>query len=401
MRFTPLVLLVVACSSDPDPTFHSDIQPMIERSCVQCHSPGNIAPFSLETYADVVEHAAAIEVAIRDRVMPPSPVDVSGACQTFRDAPYLTDDEIARFATWVDKNNPIGDPKDAPPPTKPPPPLAFDEERAMPEPYAPTTAPSDEYRCFVLDPIAASDRFLTAFEFVPQDARVVHHVLLFANETEAEDAAAIALDDRDPGPGYTCFGTAGENVGTTLLATWTPGSRAQAFDPGFGVRIAGGRKLVMQMHYNYASGVRPDQTRVKLRTAQGVDHEIFVALVDDGALVVPAGRAEAPYTWEIPLSDVLPVPMKVVFTAPHMHNYGRKARFEVVRENGKVECLTDTPRWDFHWQRTYDYAEQPELRPEDTLRMTCTYDTRERETPLLWGERTEDEMCMSIVGLTL
>lgn len=381
-------------------TYHRDVRPIIERSCVGCHAPDNIAPFALDSYAEVASRAAPIEAAIRSRAMPPSPVDVSGACQDFVDADYLTDAEIATIATWAAAGAIEGDPGEAPPPRPAPPALAFDRDLAPPAPYAPATVRSDDYRCFVLPALASEDRFVTAVEVTPGEPRVVHHVLLFANLEAAEDQAAAALDAADPGLGYTCFGNAGEGVGSTLVAVWTPGQDPQDFG-SLGVRIPGGRSLVMQVHYNYTSGARPDLTRVRLRTAAAVDEELYMTLLDDGALVVPPGEPAAAYTWELPLADLAPAPLKLRFAGTHMHNYGRTARLELARANGTRECLVDTPRWDFHWQRLYQLARPPVLRPTDAVRMTCTYDTRDRVQPLRWGERTEDEMCMTFVGVTL
>ena len=35
------------------PTFHKDVQPIVQRSCGNCHVQGGIAPFALQTYQDV------------------------------------------------------------------------------------------------------------------------------------------------------------------------------------------------------------------------------------------------------------------------------------------------------------------------------------------------------------
>ena len=39
------------------PTFHSDIQPLLAKHCAACHRPGEVAPFSLLTYADAAKRA--------------------------------------------------------------------------------------------------------------------------------------------------------------------------------------------------------------------------------------------------------------------------------------------------------------------------------------------------------
>lgn len=408
MKFYSLICgaLLAACGADQAQgtaqtlTYHRDIRPIVERECVGCHSNGNIAPFTLTSYGDVVEHQDGMYAAIRDRTMPPSPVDVSGACQTFTDRRYLSADEIARVAAWIDAGSPEGDPADAPLAIVPPLPPTYDFQTAPSAAYVSTAHMSDDYRCFVLGKIADVDRFVTAVNLVPGDPRVVHHVLLFANTTAGEDAAAVALDAADPQLGYSCFGNAGDGVGQRLITVWTPGSGPKVYEPGFGVRVPAGRSLVMQVHYNYSTVTAPDLTTVKLRTAANVTNEVYVGLLDDGALVVPPNQQAASYRWEIPLSDRLPGSAKIRWVAPHMHTYGRQARSELRHADGTTSCLADVPRWDFHWQRIYDYAQPVELLPSDTVVNTCTYDTRGRSTPLTWGVRTEDEMCLVVVGLT-
>ena len=49
------------------------------------------------------------------------------------------------------------------------------------------------------------DRWVTKVEWAPGDRKLVHHILSYIDTT----SAAEALDRRDPGPGYTCFGGPG------------------------------------------------------------------------------------------------------------------------------------------------------------------------------------------------
>ena len=60
-----------ASSSQPQVTFNRDIAPIIFHSCANCHRPGEAAPFSLLTYADVKKHARQIAEVTRTRNMPP------------------------------------------------------------------------------------------------------------------------------------------------------------------------------------------------------------------------------------------------------------------------------------------------------------------------------------------
>ena len=42
------------------PTFHKDVEPIMQAKCQQCHRPNDIAPFALLTYDDASTYAADI-----------------------------------------------------------------------------------------------------------------------------------------------------------------------------------------------------------------------------------------------------------------------------------------------------------------------------------------------------
>jgi hypothetical protein len=55
-------------AAPPAVTFTKDIAPILQRSCQNCHRPGQVAPMSLITYEDVRPWARAIRqrTSIRD-----------------------------------------------------------------------------------------------------------------------------------------------------------------------------------------------------------------------------------------------------------------------------------------------------------------------------------------------
>ena len=61
-------------------TYHRDIKAILDRSCAGCHAPGNIAPFSLQTYDEAKAFAPALAAAVMAGTMPPWPPD--NACNT-------------------------------------------------------------------------------------------------------------------------------------------------------------------------------------------------------------------------------------------------------------------------------------------------------------------------------
>src|SRR5215210_332003 len=97
------------------PTFTKDIAPILQRSCVTCHRPGEMAPMSLMTYEDARPWARAIKTRTASREMPPFHIDKTIGIQQFKNDPSLSDQEIAMVVKWADGGAPRGNPADMPP----------------------------------------------------------------------------------------------------------------------------------------------------------------------------------------------------------------------------------------------------------------------------------------------
>ena len=106
-------------------TFHRDIEPILQRSCQNCHRDGGVAPMPLVEYEQVAPFAGLIEykTQLRDRAgaMPPWYAEKDIGIQHFKNDPSLSDEELAAISTWARTGAPQGDPADAPEP------LVFDD----------------------------------------------------------------------------------------------------------------------------------------------------------------------------------------------------------------------------------------------------------------------------------
>ena len=107
-----LAMASVARAANP-PTFARDVAPIIYTKCAPCHHPGEAAPFSLLTYADVKKRSAQIAAATRSGYMPPWLPEAGYG--EFLDERRLTAAELATIANWVSAGAPEG-PADAVPP---------------------------------------------------------------------------------------------------------------------------------------------------------------------------------------------------------------------------------------------------------------------------------------------
>jgi hypothetical protein len=254
---------------------------------------------------------------------------------------------------------------------------------------------------------------------VPGNHQLVHHVIGFLIDpnapalvgTNAEMMAALDAEDPDR-DGWPCFGAAGEGVSVeSVPIQWGPGAGAVTFARGAGIRVQRDRELVVQVHYNMAtagSEGQTDQTSVKLQLADRVERQALFVLPDlmldtlrtEQPAALPPGRQSVSYTWtesiEAMLGGPLDVPLEIVSLAAHMHERGRKWTYELDNGDG-FDCIGRVNRWDFGWQRQYDYVTPPLLTSDSRFRLTCEYDTSGDSEPVLPGWGTRNEMCLSVM----
>ena len=106
-------------------TFHRDIEPILQRSCQNCHRAGGVGPMPLVTFEQVAPYAGLIEykTGLRDRAgaMPPWYMEKDVGIQSYKNDPSLSEAELAAISTWARTGTQKGDPADAPEP------LVFDD----------------------------------------------------------------------------------------------------------------------------------------------------------------------------------------------------------------------------------------------------------------------------------
>ncbi|MFP2927089.1 hypothetical protein ACLESO_18185 [Pyxidicoccus sp. 3LG] len=428
LRVLPCALLAVltACSEDPAPTpteplppatWHKDVAPLIQAKCGTCHDEGGIAPFALQTYADALAHRDSIKAAVQAGTMPPWPP--SPDCNTYKQDRSLDEAQKALLTRWVDEGAAEGDPAEAAALPAPTGGLSrVDVRLEMPESYLPRQSP-DDYRCFIIDWPETRTRYITGFRADPGNRATVHHVIAFLAKPNLVSTFQ-ALDDADPGPGYTCFGgPGGDATRATWLGGWAPGSLGMDFPTDTGLRVEPGSKVILQVHYNdHGTRPGPDRSAVAFKVDDTVKKVAHVQpwanptwLSDRSSMRIPAGSADTTHAWSLEPTPIISfitegqffnnVPITVHSAALHMHTRGTRARAEVVRSSGARQCILEIPHWDFHWQGSYGLQRPIQLFNGDRLALECHWDnSAPGATDRHWGEGTDDEMCLGVFFLT-
>ena len=87
----------------------TDVAPVIEKRCVGCHQPGEIAPMAFTSYQEVRPWAKAIRAAVIKKSMPPWSADPAKSVH-MANSRALTPKEIDTLVKWVDAGAPEGKP---------------------------------------------------------------------------------------------------------------------------------------------------------------------------------------------------------------------------------------------------------------------------------------------------
>jgi mono/diheme cytochrome c family protein len=390
------------------PTFSKDVAPIFQQHCQTCHHPGDIAPFSLMTYDDAAAHATDIKLMTKTRQMPPwKPVD---GCGAFDQPRVLSASEIDTIGKWVDGGAPAGNATDLPTP------LQFNSNWVLgqpdlvlsyPEAYTPP-ATGDMYRCFPIPTNLTQDQYVSAIDVHPGDRGEVHHVIAYIDTS----GSSQALDDKDPGPGYSSFGGPGfsvTNVNAATLGGWAPGSRPIQLPDGIAYSLPAASRVVLQVHYHpHDAKVTPDKTEIGIYFAKSKPKQLLriIPLINQD-FTIPPNEANYLVTASLPIP--MPVPTHLWIIAPHMHLLGRKMNVTAGMPDGSYNCLININDWDFNWQGLYLFKNAVPLPVGTRLSLGAYFDNstgnvrnpNDPPKPVSWGESTTDEMCISFLGITI
>jgi len=397
-----IIALLMGCSNDspsdsiivPSVTYSEHIQPLLAKHCIACHKSNEIAPFPLEDYHQAKIMAQDMKIATGNRNMPPYRMDASGSCQTFADYGWLTDEEINLFAQWADEGMPEG-PAKTPTQPKLTEHLPVDNYAlTMADFYMPSTLTPDDYRCFPMDTGLTQPAFLTAYELTPGDARVVHHMSMFLID-EYSYQEALVLSAQSAGLGYDCMGNMlVSNANTQFLLSWAPGTGTVHFPNQSGIKLNAGQKVMMQTHYNTASGSFPDKSTLKLAYNAQVPIEGTMISLANRGISIPPGQTDYAISKLFPMNSLFNTDRNIWGIAPHAHSIGSVLTASRINSLNQEQCLGHIPRWDFNWQRMFYFNQPTRLNLADSIQLDCHYNSTSRSQVTNWGYGSENEMCM-------
>lgn len=361
-------------------TFSNQVSRLLQKHCVECHRAGEIGPFSLTDYEEVVGWADMLIEVIDDQRMPPWHANPEYG--HFSNDRRMSENDKQTLRDWVAAGAPFGDPKELPRPYR-----AYagwnlpkEPDIIIPMRNRPFTVVAEgtvDYQYFVVDPGFKEDKWVVAAEVLPGNRSVVHHSIVFVRPPDGVDFDGIGW-----------------------LGAYVPGQRETTYPAGYGRRIPAGSKFVFQQHYTPVGTEQTDVTRVGIvfGDESKITHKVYTLLAVEQDFEIPP--YESNYSVTARLRN-LPPNGRLLALAPHMHYRGKS--FRVAAKTGnQEEILLDVPKYDFNWQHLYALQHPLALGNLDELRFDATFDNSEGNPvnpdpsqAVFWGDQTWDEMAVA------
>ena len=378
-------------------TFSRDIAPIVYSHCVQCHRPGEVAPFSLITYADVRRHSHEIADLTHDHQMPPwKPAEGYG---DFTGARRLNEQQIELIQQWVKDGKQEGNPADLP---------SMPEFKSgwmlgepdlvvrMPEAYTLRADGPDQFRVFPIPLNLPKDVYVSALEYRPSNPKIVHHTLFFLDNSGM--ARELESESTDRQPGYAHSGGPGF-VPSGGLGGWAPGVLPQFLPEGVGRPIHAGADLVLQTHFHPSGKIEKEQGVVGLYFTRKLPEKILLSM-PRGTRKIDIAPGDKDYVIES--TFVVPNNVELEGIFPHAHLLCKQIQVTAALPDGTTMPLIWIKDWDWNWQDFYHYAHVLNIPRGTRVTMKFTYDNSS-DNPhnpsnppqrVHNGEQTKDEMAL-------
>jgi len=381
-------------SSEISVTYCRDIVPVLRRNCIECHRKGEIGPFELTEYEEVVGWADTLVEVVDNGRMPPWHADPAHG--DFANARIMSEQDKELLRKWASEGMPFGDQADLPQEAQ----VAQDcEYKLVPDltikmakvPYKVPAEGTIDYQYFVVDPGFTEDKWVAAANVTPGNRSVVHHAIVFVRPPDGTDFA-----------------------GNGWLTAYVPGQRPLNPPTGHARRVPAGSKLVFQMHYTPNGLPQEDLSEVSLTFLPDdqVTHEVFTLAALNQEFEIPPQAQEHEVFANL---RRLPADGVLLGISPHMHLRGKSFRLlakpkatelstqaAADKPESEEAILLNVPNYDFNWQHTYLFADPIPLSKFEAVRCRVTFDNSEKNpfNPdptqwVTWGDQTWEEMAVA------
>jgi len=269
---------------------------------------------------------------------------------------------------------------------------------------------SNQYKCMAV-PIQHVTNLTPPFDIIagsPISSKYLHHFVNSACQNDPRPNSELAWGQDQENDIYNCGMGAKSEAKCSSIPGYAAGSKKFVYGPDKGTQVPGGTNwFVFNTHfYNptmdtnaYDSSGYDYIVTTKLRPSK-------IAMLWAGmdlSMRIPFGHKRAHYAQHCPAEAVEQIfspgqdTVQIDGVMHHLHQRGTGAFTYIVRDGHRIPLVMQE-HFDYNFQGSVPASVT--LKRGDAIEVHCTYDTSEDTSDVQWGERTQDEMCISVIGFT-
>lgn len=394
-RWNLILALCLVYATGQAQLTYKDVAPVFLRRCADCHHQGKVFP-SLTHYGSVSLYKGIIAANLQSGKMPPWYADTT--YMRFSHERIITLSEKTQILNWLAAGGPPGDTTLAPPvplysryQLGGTPDLVLSSQK-----YVSTASYTDKNVCFALPTGLTQDRVLRAYEIVPGNSHLAHHIIM------AIDTLGTSVSDLSGSCNATSYGS--------VTGGWTPGSSPVVFPSKnplkLGITIKKGSHIVLQVHYPAGTSSLSDSIQLRLYfyplNTPGIRDLSFFIIKDMNFGIAANGTATV--TGIYPRTGSLQQDISVFSIFPHSHKICTSIKNYASQGAVKIP-LCRIRNWNFEWQDSYVFKTLQKIPMGSRLYGQHVYDNTSNNPnhsplPVNAGFGSDDEMLFDMLLCT-
>jgi len=340
------------------PDYATEVAPIIQKRCAECHRQGGVGPFAMDSYIMLLGWSPMIREVLLNKRMPPTQIDpFIGHSENAR---YVTKEELQTLVHWIDGGAPRGDNSEDPleqvPVTSPgwvlgEPDYIVD----APEHEVPSTGVLDYYYKTITLPFTEG-KWVRAIQFRPGDPSVLHHLMTFVTAPE-EDFWGQERTEL--------------SVARRFIGGFSPGSlNVTSYPEGTGVFIPAGHSLAMQFHYVTNGQATSDITQLGLYFSNETDLKELLTQAVSTRFELPPNVADYPQQ----AAHVFDQDVMLVAVRARMNQRGKRMKFSKLRSDSQRQDILSVPAYNYGWQPNYLLSDPVKLEAGESVLVSGAFD---------------------------
>lgn len=319
----------------PRPTYLQDVEPIIRKHCLPCHTEGQVGPFPFTNYEQTSRHGLLIRKQALSQDMPPHKLQSDLGVLPL--AQPLTPAETRILQYWINDQMPRGEGEENPPPISTIPwqlsaaDVVFESHPETPE------VRSEGVQYWITQAFSPPEGFaFTAFDLKPASPDALRYAVLAI-------IPSSVLDQGEFRESVASLAMKGKIVGV-----WAPGFPYFRVPKGSKVIVPAGHKLAVMV--SYRPGGRPKNAGFQLRfaSADTASNPVELISLDRAPFVIKAKTSPT-----LTLSYTVPRDSEIIAITPIMRFFVVRTRITLEYPDGRSELYVGTKRWDPYWLGNY------------------------------------------------